>query len=221
MKTGYILICSLILILLAAQVSGEWQPRPVTGVGVLTVRNFNPDSSSGPPLLIFYQEPGVSRIGERPVSSIPLLSSLLSAPAGEYPVAVIGKKGEWLLVAYDDAGREGWVKLSRWWGYESWADFLIGRTVYLLSGLGKEINSFHGDHSSESPSFSGLAADIPLDVREEREGWLMVAIPSGKAGWIPWKNGDGSVPTAERATCRLRLNTSAPGARPAMTVCAI
>jgi hypothetical protein len=191
MKIRYILVCSLIIILFAVAASGEWRVRPVTGRGVLIIRSFNPDTSNAPPVLIFYQEPGVGRICERSVSSVPLLSSFISLPAGEFPVASMGKKGEWLLIVYDDAGREGWVRLARWWDYENWDAYLKGRTVYLLPGLGKERYSLFTDPSMSSAPTSTVAADLPLSVLEANGDWLRVAPSAGPAGWISWRDGDG------------------------------
>jgi hypothetical protein len=191
MKSRYILGNFLILMLLAIQVSAEWQTRPVTGKGVLIIRSFNPDTSNAPPVLVFYQEPGVGRICEHPVSSIPLLSSFLSLPAGEFPVAVMGKKEEWFSFAYDNAGREGWVRLARWWDYENWDAFLKGRTVYLLPGLGQERYSLFADPSLTSAPTSTVAADLPLSVLEANGDWLRVAPSAGPVGWVSWRDGDG------------------------------
>jgi hypothetical protein len=191
MKSRYILGIFLFIMLHAIQVSAEWQTRPVTGIGVLIVRNFNPDTSNAPPVLVFYQEPGVGRICERSVSAIPLLSSFTSLPAGEFPVASMGKKGDWQLIAYDDAGREGWVRLARWWDYENWDEFLKGRTVYLLPGLGKEKYMLSTDPSLSSAPTSTVAADLSLSVLEANGDWLRVAPSGGPVGWISWRDGDG------------------------------
>jgi len=189
--TKRVLFIFLFLLLLPVMGAGAPQPRPFTGIGLLIVRHFNPAFSSTPLSLTLYREPGVGRIGERPVTEIPLLSSLLSQPANEYPVAVMGKKGNWMLVAYDDAGREGWVEMSRWWVYCKWDDFLKGRSIRLLSGLKKERHSLHMGPSDSTPQTAELAVEETLRVIEVDGEWLLALTTTGLSGWISWRDGDG------------------------------
>ena len=44
-------------------------------------------------------------------------------------VAVLEKRGNRLLIAYDDSGRAGWLERARWWDYLTWEEFLPGRLV--------------------------------------------------------------------------------------------
>jgi hypothetical protein len=181
----------LLLLLPAEAAFGALQVRPFTGNGVLIVRNFNPDDASSVPVLTLYREPGVGRIAELPISSIPLLSSLVTLPAGDFPLAVMGKKGEWMLVSYDDAGREGWVKMARWWEYVRWEDFLGGRTILLLSGLKREKYFMHARPEQSSPQTAELLAGGIVKVLEVSDDWVHATTATGVSGWFCWRDGDG------------------------------
>jgi hypothetical protein len=187
MKTGILIIS---LLLFAAGGAGAAQPRPFAGSGLLIVRHMNPASSASPPSLILYREPGVGRIGEFHVTGIPLLSSIVNLPPREFPLAVMGKRGNWLLVAYDDAGREGWVRMARWWAYNKWEDFLKGRAVTLIPGLGRERAILRGGPSASSPGTVGISEDETLRVVEVRNDWLLAVTATGTSGWLLWRDGD-------------------------------
>jgi hypothetical protein len=190
MKKG-ILIISLLLPLLTAGAEGAAQPRPFTGSGLLIVRHMNPASSASPPSLILYREPGVGRIGEFPVTGIPILSDIVNLSPREFPLAVMGKRGSWLLIAYDDAGREGWVRMSRWWTFEKWEDFLKGRAVALLPGLRKEMSFLREGLSDSAPRTLEIPADETLSVLEVRDDWILAVTTTGASGWLPWRDDDG------------------------------
>ena len=185
-----ILIISLLLPLCAAEKASAAQPRPFTGSGLLIVRNMNPASSARPPSLTLYRETGVGRIGEFPVTRMPLLSSFVKLSPCEFPLAVMGKRGGWLLVAYDDAGREGWVKMARWWIYEKWEAFLTGRAVTLIPGLIKEWAGLREGPSESLPQTAWISPGETLKVIEVRENWLLVVTTTGVYGWLSWRDGD-------------------------------
>lgn len=167
------------------------QPRPYSGSGVMIIRPLRQVSPAGPAPIPFYRDPGVERIAERIAGAIPLLSSILKTPAGEYPVAVMGKKGNWMRIAYDDAGREGWVEMARWWEYTTWEDFLKGRLARLFPGLKKEAYALHAGPSETSPLTSLLSGQENLRLIEIRGDWVFVNGDSGLSGWLPWRDGDG------------------------------
>ncbi len=167
------------------------QPRPYSGSGVMIIRPLRQVRPAGPAPIPFYRDPGVERIAERVVWAIPLLSSILKTPAGEYPVAVMGKKGNWMRIAYDDAGREGWVEMARWWEYTTWEDFLKGRLARLFPGLKKGVYALHAGPSETSPLTSPLSGQENLRLIEIRGDWVFVNGDSGLSGWLPWRDGDG------------------------------
>ena len=185
------LIICLALVLLSAGWAIASQARPFAGNGLLRVRPMDPSLSAGPPSLVFYREPGVGRITESPVTGIPLLSPLVNLPPGEYPLAVMGKRGGWLLVAYDDAGREGWVEMARWWLYERWEDYLKGRALRPLAGMKHERYALHAEPLLLSPRTAYISVGDILRVIEVKEEWALVDNGRGLSGWFSWKDEDG------------------------------
>jgi hypothetical protein len=188
MRAAIIFLC---LVLTPVVAMGATQPRPFSGYGVLIISPFNSESPGNPPQLTFYREPGVERIAVRAVNEIPTLSSILPLSVAEYPLAVMGKRGDWMLIAYDDAGREGWVEMARWWEYCPWEDFLKGRVARLLPGLKKDEYALHGVPSEESPLTGPLSEVEELRLIEVRGDWGLVINDSGQHGWLTWRDGDG------------------------------
>jgi hypothetical protein len=186
-----IILMSLFLALIPLLSPAAPPPRPFAGEGILIVRPFG-FASSTPIEFILYREPGVGRIAERSVAEMPLLSSLVQLPDGEYPMAVMGKKGEWLRVAYDDAGREGWVKPDRWWERLKWEEFLKGRSARLLPGLKKESYLLRGEPSEASLPYGDLTGEESFEIMEVKGDWALAGVfPTGLTGWLPWRDGDG------------------------------
>ena len=103
----------------------------------------------------------------------------------------MGKRGNWMLIAYDDAGREGWVEMARWWEYCPWEDFLKGRVARLLPGLKKERYSLRAGPSETSPQTSPLSGVEELRLIAVRDDWVLVITDSGQQGWFSWRDGDG------------------------------
>jgi hypothetical protein len=188
MRAAIIFLC---LVLTPVVAMGATQPPPFSGYGVLIIRPFNSESPGNPAQLTFYREPGVERIAARTVNEITTLSSILPLPAHEYPLAVMGKRGNWMLIAYDDAGREGWVEMARWWEYCPWEDFLKGRVARLLPGLQKDEYALHGAPSEASPLTGPLSEVEELRLIEVRGDWGLVITDSGQKGWLTWRDGDG------------------------------
>lgn len=186
-----IIIISLCLWLMPLPSPAAQQARPFAGQGILIVRPFG-SGASRPIDFILYREPGVGRVGERSVAEMPLLSPLVRLPEGKHPMAVMGKKGEWLRVAFDDSGREGWVKMARWWEYLSWEEFLKGRYARLLPGLKQESYLLHGEPAETSFHYGDFNGEEDLKIMEVRGDWmLVVVVPPGLTGWLPWRDGDG------------------------------
>jgi hypothetical protein len=103
----------------------------------------------------------------------------------------MGKKGNWMRIAYDDAGREGWVEMARWWDYTTWEDFLKGRSARLLPGLKKGVYALRAVPSETSLLTGPLSVREKLRLIEIRGDWALVISDSGLSGWLPWRDGDG------------------------------
>jgi hypothetical protein len=185
------LIISLCLALTPLPAMSVQQPRPYSGSGVMIIRPLRQGRPADPAPIPFYRDPGVERIAERVVGGIPLLSSILKTPTGEYPVAVMGKKGNWMRIAYDDAGREGWVEMARWWEYTTWEEFLKGRFARLIPGLKKGVYALRAGPSETAALTGPLSGQENLRLSEIRGDWVLVISDSGLSGWLPWRDGDG------------------------------
>jgi len=188
MRAAILFLC---LALIPVAVVGAAQPRPFSGYGVMIIRPFNTDSPADQAPITFYREPGIERIAVRAVNEIPLLSSIMRLSAVEYPLAVMGKRGNWMLIAYDDAGREGWVEMARWWEYSPWDDFLKGRAARLLPGLKKDGYILHAGPAETSPQATPLSGVEELQLIEVRGDRVLVITDSGLRGWFSWRDGDG------------------------------
>ncbi len=170
---------------------GAQQVRPFSGCGIVIIRPLNSERQSASVPVTFYRDPGVARIAEFSAGTIPALSSILHISGGEYPLAVMAKKGNWLHIAYDDAGREGWVEMARWWNYSTWEDFLKGRIARLFPGQKKRAYALHEGPAESTPQTGTLSGRETLKVIKIVDDWAMVIADSGLNGWISWRDGDG------------------------------
>jgi len=180
-----------LMLLLLTSTADALQPRPFSGSGVVIIRPRNPENPVAPAPITFYRDPGVARAAERPVAQLPSLTAVLKMPVGEYLLAVMGKKGNWLRIAYDDAGREGWVELARWWDYITWEDFLKGRAARFLPGLEKRSYMLRAASAITAPQTGALSGKEYLRIIEVADDWVLVVTGSGLSGWLAWRDGDG------------------------------
>ncbi|WP_239026906.1 SH3 domain-containing protein [Geomonas oryzisoli] len=156
-------------------------PRPYSGCGVLILRQgagWQPES------LPLYREPGVQRVTETTPQALPRLAGDDTEPL----VAASERRGGWVRVALDEAGRQGWLEKARGWEYREWRDFLPGRTVRLLPGLKKEWYQLRLAPGGEASPAPPLSRDRELKVLEVAKEWVRVEAP---AGWLRWRDPDG------------------------------
>jgi hypothetical protein len=155
--------------------------RPFSGCGVLITQ---PVVGDEPAPLTLYAEPGLQRLVQVNLDALPRLAVNQQQPL----LAVSATRGEWLKVSLDDAGREGWLELSRSWQYRRWEEYLAGRTVRLLPGMKKTLYAVHGEPRETSPERGALTRDQQVRVIRIEEDWARLEAP---AGWIRWRDGDG------------------------------
>lgn len=153
-------------------------PRPLSGCGVVELK------APAEPVTL-YAEPGVQRIAELPGNSLPPLSSppLLVASA---------TKGGWLRVAYDSAGREGWMEPSRSRPFRSWEEFLPGRRVRILPALKQGLYALRREPVSGAAQRGTLTRGQVVRVVSVREDWIEL----GSGLWFRWRDGDGRLTVA-------------------------
>ena len=181
MMRPLMLAISLLLAFAAAAHSAPPRPRPYSGCGLLALK---PEPGAlGIPLSL-YQEPGVERLTELDGSALPRLSG--SAP--EPVVAVSARKGGWTRLAYDDAGREGWIEQARAWQYLSWQEYLPGRLLRVLPGMKKQCYALRSEPGAGASGKGSLTRDQAVRVLRVENDWVRLQAP---AGWFRWRDADG------------------------------
>lgn len=161
--------------------------RPYTGIGLLLLK-VNPDKDNIAEPLFLYEQPGIFPIGEFNAGLAPPHDWFFGADAALLPLFVMSRKGNWLEVAYDDAGREAWLNPGRRGVFRSWQIFLKGKTCYLLPGLQKRHYRM-----TQNPAGTKLSLS-PKDhfkiVKIENDQAL-VMLNSQTIGWLNWRDEDG------------------------------
>ena len=156
-------------------------PRPYAGCGVLLAYPVSgPDTSR----IVVYQEPGLQRIAELEMAALPRLAGDPRQPL----FAVSATRGGWIRLAYDGAGREGWIEPPRAWEYRPWDEFLAGRPVRVLPGMKKVLYALRGDPREQGPERGVVSRDQQVRVVQVEEDWARLQAPSG---WFRWRDGDG------------------------------
>jgi len=165
--------------------------RPATGSGMVILRPPAQQQAAAGWRIILYREPGIGRIAEKSLRELPLLTQIVGDAAGEFPVAVMGTRGAWVKISYDDAGREGWVEMERRWHYTSWEDFLRGRAVRLLPQLKKGYSLLRKEPSPSAGELAPVSPDQTLRIELIQGDWLRVSLAPLTAGWLRWRDENG------------------------------
>jgi hypothetical protein len=138
--------------------------------------------------LPLYEEPGLSRLGTLNPARIPRYDWIFgSAPAA--PLIVTARKGPWLRVAYDDAGREAWLNPVRPGAFQSWDFFLKDHVSRLLPGLQKRYYQLY--QLPGKTVVAPLTARQFLKVLRLENDWAMVLSDQNSLGWLRWRDEDG------------------------------
>lgn len=190
---------SLLLLLALPAHGAPPKPRPYTGSGMLIIRSPASPDSDQQCTLVLYREPEVGRVAEPACGTLPLLTQVMEPPAGEYPVAVMGKKGGWLKIAYDQAGREGWLRMARVWDYLPWEEFLPGRTARLLPGLKKAYYELRCGSAAAAQELGTLTPESTVRIDRIEGDWMHVTVAPQTAGWLRWRDEGGRFLIAVRS----------------------
>lgn len=186
---------SLIIVLLLVLVisgSGFAAPlprmRPYTGIGVVVFPGFG-DSQNQNLQLQLYEEPGLSRIGLLNSSSLPGNEWVFGQSEMAAPLIVSARKGVWLRVFFDDAGREAWINPENKGQFHSWEEFLRFNTGRMLPALKPQLYQL-----LQTPGGKLLTTLTPkhvFKVLKLENSWGMVLTDQGQIGWVLWRDGDG------------------------------
>ncbi len=167
------------------------QTRPFAGIGFLVIRTFFTESNDTNDLVPVYEDPGIRRVAELKAAALPCLLAGIRVNPGNCATAVMDKKGEWIKIVYDDADREGWIRMKNSWEYVPWRDYLKGRHAALLPKLRGSDYRLRADCSDISESLADIPPLSDFQVIEVDGDWVKVQIGQTTAGCIRWRDADG------------------------------
>lgn len=160
--------------------------RPYTGIGMLLLPFAANDPNDPLPL---YEEPGLARLGSLNPDRIPRYDWIFGTASSASPLIVTGRKGSWLRVAYDDAGREAWLNPARSGTFQAWDLYLKGHVSSLLPGLQKKYCQLY-QHPGKVV-LAQLTARQFFKVLRLDNDWAMVMYDQNTLGWLRWRDEDG------------------------------
>jgi hypothetical protein len=170
----------------AADPSIPRKMRPYVGIGILLL----PLKNSAPAVhLPLYEEPALSRLGELNWTKIPAFDWIFGQSPVEQPLIVMARKGTWLRVTYDDAGREAWLNPPRQLPFKTWDQFFKGYVSRLLPGLQKKYYQVY-----RQPDVSPMAiftSTQTFKVLQLENDWATVLVDQNELGWLRWRDEDG------------------------------
>jgi hypothetical protein len=160
--------------------------RPYSGIGILLLPSAGDDLNAPLPL---YEEPGLSRLGSLDPVKMPRYDWIFGTSPTIAPLIVTGRKGPWLRVVHDDAGREAWLNPSRAAVFQSWDYFLKDHISRLLPGLQKKYYQFY--QQPDKAVLASLTTGQFLKVLSLDNDWAMVLSDQNSLGWLRWRDEDG------------------------------
>ena len=160
--------------------------RPYAGIGILLLPLEKNDPAESLPI---FEEPALLRLGELNRTKIPPFEWILGSSPVVQPLIVMARKGTWLRVAYDDAGREAWLNPSRTMNFQTWDLYYKGHFSRLLPGLQKKY--YQVFHQPASLPLAVLTMKQSFKVLQFEGDWAMVLIEQNALGWLRWRDEDG------------------------------
>ena len=162
--------------------------RPYTGIGLVVFSQS--DTASNQDLqLQMYEEPGLSRVGILKSSRLSGNEWVFGLPEGSSPLIVSARKGDWLRVYYDDAGREAWIDPQNKGRFQPWEQFLKLQTVRMLPGLQPQYYLLQQRPGGKL--LGTLGPKQVLKVLKLEDAWGMVLTEQSQIGWVRWCDDDG------------------------------
>lgn len=180
-----LLLCLIALLLLTPPARAAQPMRPYSGIGVLS---FSTVGLTAP--IPFYDEPGLVRRGTLAPEPLRQLTGWLFDSPERIVLLVTGRKGDWLRVERDEAGRESWLLLQRHWQYSPWSQFLKGRHVVFLPNSPRRLMQV----VPRPETLQGTprpATAPPMRIIAVQGDWAYVLLDPASAGWIRWREADG------------------------------
>lgn len=161
--------------------------RPYAGIG-LVVFSQTKNAPEQDLQLQLYEEPGLMRVKTLDSSRLSGNEWVFGQLDGISPLIVSKRKGNWLRVFYDDAGREAWIDPKYKGRFQSWENFLKSHTSRLLPGL--QSRYYQLQLQPDGKLLSTLMPSQTFKVLALEEGWGMVLTDQAQIGWLRWRDED-------------------------------
>ncbi len=179
-----ILLCLIAALLWASSAEAAQRMRPYSGIGVLAISTIGLTDA-----IPYYNEPGLVRSGMLAPEAAQHLNDWIFDVPDRLLLLVKARKGEWLRVERDEAGRESWLLQQRHWQYTPWAQYLKGRYVTFLPNSPKRLmqtvpqpNALQGvPRAAQSP---------PMRIIMVQGDWAYVLLDQSSSAWIRWRESD-------------------------------
>lgn len=162
--------------------------RPYSGIGLLFLQVTVSAAEREEPLYL-YQEPGIARIGAFTNSMLTGYQWLFEKKSGTTPLIVMARKGNWLKVCYDDAGREAWLDPGRRSTFQPWDPYLKRTVIHLLAGLRPQYYQLYLQPGQDPGGI--LTPRQQLRIVNLDDDWAMVLADQATIGWLRWRDEDG------------------------------
>ena len=162
--------------------------RPYSGIGIFILQA--PDSEPGrvEPLYL-YEEPGIFRHGEFDRAGTSGNEWIFGGEKGRIQLIVMSRKGSWLKVCYDDAGREAWIDSQRRGTFKTWEQYMKGEVSRLLPALRKQYYQSYRQPGTDP--LSVLTPKQMFKVIKLENNWAMIMTDQSTIGWLRWRDEDG------------------------------
>lgn len=178
------LLCFIAVLALTSAAEAAQRMRPYSGIGLLAISTVGLTSA-----IPYYDEPGLVRSGLLAPEEAQRLNDWIFEDSDQLILLVKARKGEWLRVERDEAGRESWLLQQRHWQYTPWAQYLKGRYVSFLPNSPKRLMQT----VSQPDSLQGTprsAQSPPMRVIMLQGDWAYVLLDQSSSAWIRWREAD-------------------------------
>lgn len=187
-------VVTVVLLLLAAATAAPQQTpqqmRPYSGIGVLLLATEPGEGNGRQEPLYLYEEPAVQRIGALEERQAPAYEWLFTRNPSRLLLIVTARQGNWLRVAYDDAGRQGWLEPRQRGVFQSWNTLLKGRSCHLLPGLRKQQYQLFRQ-PGRIPVAPPATPRQSFKIVKLEGDWALVMPDQDTLGWLRWRDEDG------------------------------
>lgn len=185
---GFLILLALACYGSALAAASPPKMRPYSGIGIFVLQVPDSEPGRAEPLHL-YEEPGIFRRGEFDYTSTSANEWIFGAEKGRLPLIVMARKGNWLKVCYDDAGREAWIDPQRRGLFHPWDQYMKGEVSHLLPALRKQYYQLY--RQPAGVQLSVLTPKQMFKVIKLENSWAMILSDQNTIGWLRWRDEDG------------------------------